>query len=140
MDKTLKKITNEYIEKVDEVSKIILNGLDLQSKEDFMFHHRILRPYGEFEFNGVNKYCFHGIGCRFENAQIKIDWDFGYKSNSWCGLNPFLLAEYIKEYYEEMKNFHDGGKIQQEFDKATAHGEMIKRRELYYFSFRGQKN
>lgn len=138
MNKELKKVALEYMEKVNEAGQIILRGLNLKSKQEFLAS-RIKYPYHEFYLDGqLNKYSFHGVGCWFENDSLKIDWNFG-PGDEWCGFDPWLFAEYIQDYHKELEEFHDGNKIKEEFMQAKSHGEMKGGTSNFYFSYRKKR-
>jgi hypothetical protein len=132
MNDELKSIADEYTENVKKVCLLMLKAFNLRSKGDLL-KYRALHQIGEFELNGNNKYFFHGRGCLFSNQDIKIDWDFGYGSR-WCGLDPWFIANYIKDNLKNSSEFSDGNKIQKEFEQAVTNGEMIKKYGMFYFT------
>ena len=132
MNLELERVVKEYVENVNIVCKLMLQGLNLKSKEDLR-EYRSKHPYGKFELNGANEYCFHGRGCRFSNEKIMIDWDFG-EGNYWCGINPGLLAYYVKTNYCSMVEYHTASKIEVEMENAVKLGKMKRTNDLYYFN------
>ena len=128
----LRKISLEYIDTVNKVCLLMLKGLNLKTKEE-MLNHRIKNPIGYFDLGEKNKYQFHGRGCAFSNSELSINWDLGY-SEKWCGLNPWLLADYIQNNDKYFSGFYTGDKIKDEFEKAVLKGKMIKKYELYYYT------
>ena len=131
MDKNLIAISNEYISEVTKICLLMLKSFNLTSKED-MIKYRVNKPIGNFYLNGENRYQFHGRGCKFSNNEINIDWDFGFDDH-WCGLNPWLLADYINTTNKSIIENCTGDKIKVEFEEAIKNGEMMKKYDLYYF-------
>jgi len=132
LNNELKSIIEEYTENVKKVCLLMLKGLNLKSKDDLL-KYRTLHPIGEFGSDGNNKFFFHGRGCLFSNQDIIINWDFGYGSR-WCGLDPWFIANYIKDNYNNPSEFSDGDRIGIEFEQAVINCEMIKKYGLYYFT------
>ena len=126
----LEYYAKEYINDVYKVCQMMLQGFNLNSKED-LIKHREVQPKGEFYLNGNNKYFFHGRGCRFSNDRLEIDWDFGYE-DVWCGLDPWKLAFYIKNNRNDSK-WNDGNKVKEAFNESVEKGEMELKYDLYYF-------
>ena len=71
MNAELKSLAKEYIENVNKVCLLMLEGLNLKTKSD-LWDYRSLHHLFELNFNG-NKYVFHGRGCRFSNKDTIID-------------------------------------------------------------------
>ncbi len=122
----------DYIYELNNIKLIILKGLNLNSKEDFI-KYRTSNPEGEFFLNGKNTYAFHGRGCTFTNSDITIDWDFGYNVE-WCGINPRAFSKYIVDYNNDISELYDINKIIYVFEKWIIQGVMCKKYELYYLN------
>jgi hypothetical protein len=125
----LEQLANEYIDDVNRACSVMLEGLNLKSKEE-MLKHRNVQGRGEFYIKGVNRYTFHGRGCRFSSNNLEIDWDFGY-DNIWCGLDPWKLFYYIRDN-KTVNEFKDGDQIKEAFDELITKRKMIKKFDLYY--------
>lgn len=134
MNDELKSLAKEYIEKVESLCILVLEGLNLRTKKDW-FNYR--KSHNEMEYNIKGyKYILHGRGCRVSNKDKDIiDWDFGFIYGSrWCGIEPWKLAYYIKWNYKNLIKFHDGSMIRKEFEQAEISGEMVEKADLYYFT------
>lgn len=131
IDTTLEILAREYVQRVEEVGSLMLVGLELDSRRELLVTHRMKHGMGEFHLDGINKYCFHGRGCRFENDNLKIDWDFGYDER-WCGISPWMLFKYIRDN-KSINEFCDGDQIKKVFDSWVADKKMMIKYGLYYF-------
>ena len=126
----LKQLVLDYSVDVDTVCHIMLEGLNITTKEELIAY-REQQPMGEFYLDGENKYVFHGRGCRFTNDEFEIDWDFG-DGELWCGLDPWKIAYYISSIAKESE-WCDGAKIKNAFDNMVKDGLMYMKYGLYYF-------
>ena len=131
MNSELENFAEEYINDVQTVCQLMLQGCNASSKGD-LIKHRGIQANGEFHLNGINRYWFHGRGCRFKNDSICIDWDFGYEDN-WCGLDPWKLAYYIRDKTND-SNWADGNIVRSAFDDLVKKGKMEIKHDLYYFT------
>jgi len=126
----LQSLAQKYICEVEKACVLILNFLNLRSKQE-LIEQRALQEPGEVYLDAKNKYAFHGRGCRFTSENLEIDWDFGYSDN-WCGLDPWKLFYYAKNQ-KLNSDIEDGLQIKLIFDELVAEGKMVKKYNLYYF-------
>ncbi len=131
MDDELKRILEWYICKVNEVCINLINGLHLNNKEELL-RYRSTKNIYEHNINGM-RYAYHGRGCCAFNEQFWIDWDFGYRS-SWCGIDPFKVAETLSRNKMKYVHDYDGYRIKDECEKAVSDGTMFFKYDRYYFS------
>ncbi|HEY9059910.1 MAG TPA: hypothetical protein VIO64_05300 [Pseudobacteroides sp.] len=132
MNDELKSLAKEYVDKVEHVCLLLLEGLNLKTKSD-LWKYRRAHYIPEINLND-NKYEFHGRGCRFSSKDMIIDWDFGCSFGSrWCGINPGLFSYYIKENHKDLFELYSWSKIQNGFEQAVISGEMVKKADLYFF-------
>lgn len=134
MNNDIRALLIEYIETVNTVCLLLLKMFNLSSKED-LYKYRRNHQVGEFCLNGKNQYMFHGIGCRFWNDKLNIDWDFGH-GDEWCGIDPYKFYHFIKDNNKlpHNKDYLNINFIIKELEKAVDKKEMIKKDERYYFS------
>ncbi|SCW83746.1 hypothetical protein SAMN04487970_106224 [Paenibacillus tianmuensis] len=129
MNEELEILLKQYINDVNAVCALMLNGLGLSSKEELRTF-RAKCPSGEFYLDGMNYYTFHGRGCRFSNKDIEIDWDFGF-GDKWCGINPMLFYSYIRDNNKSTVPYR-AITIINECEDMEQKGKMIKKYDLYY--------
>lgn len=132
MDQILRKLSEEYINVVEQTCTLMLQGFNLSTRTELL-KYGFENQVGEFYLNGKNSYMFHGIGCEFKNDRVKIDWDFGV-NNKWCGIDPWKIYFYLKDNSTRNKKVFDVKYIKKEYDEAVETGEMVKRDGLYYFA------
>ena len=128
MEKELASAIKQYRIKVDEVCILMLRGLGVNTKEQLVNYSKQL---GEFELEGTNHYFFHGIGCRFWNSTIKIDWDFG-EGGQWCCIDPWKLYCFIKDN-SVLETELSLEQIKIGLEKAVDNKEFVKKWDRYYF-------
>ncbi len=128
MESEIILFAKQYIEDVIEICNLMLGGLGFSTKDE-LYKFRVKNRVGKFEYNGeINQFFFHGIGCRFWNNNIEIDWDFGFEDR-WCGIDPWKLYSYIQNKKDSISKMA----IIDELEQAVKRGEMIKRDDRYYF-------
>jgi len=134
MNDELKLLAKEYIEKVESLCVLMLEGLNLKTQEDW-FNYRKSHQQMEYNFNG-NKFTLHGKGCMVSNKDtVIIDWDFGrIFGTRWCGIDPWKLASYIKLNHKNLIDIYDGSMIKREFEQSVILGQMVEKDYLYYFT------
>ena len=136
MEQKIKYIMQEYINNVENICNILLEGinysnnLNLKTKNDF-FAYRMEKAKMEFEIRGIS-YRLHGKGCMAFNKNFFLDWDFGYRSR-WCGIEPWKLAMTLKKNEIHYSEYYDGNIIKKICEQAVENGIMFKQYEQYYF-------
>lgn len=130
MDEYLRKESEEYIQHVNEICKMIIHSLGLRSKAEF-WEFRKHHFYPQLIVHGY-RIEFHGRGCRVFSEDEYLDWDFGYGSR-WCGINPWLFALTLKKNGNSQSAFMSGEYIHEAFEDAIANNEVYKKEDLYYF-------
>lgn len=130
MNKELERLVKDYLTKVSEISEKMVEGLKLDSK-DQLLNYKTQCQMGEFELHGLNKFFFHGIGCKFENSEIEIDWDFG-SGASRCSIDPWKFYCYINR--NNINSNFTIVEIKKEFEDAVKQGMMKKEFDHYYLN------
>lgn len=136
MEEKLKMVMQEYIEKIEDICDILLEGinlkenLNLKTKKDFL-NYRIKTKEMEFEIKGI-RYKLHGKGCMAYNEKFFLDWDFGYRSR-WCGIDPWKLAMTLRRNKSSYSEYYDGNLIKEICEQAVEDNIMFKQHEQYYF-------
>ncbi len=106
-----------YIEHTEQIT--ILNKFDLYNY--FNSSHK-----KEFDIGDKKYYC-HGIGMMVIcNDIIITNWNFGCKS-WWCGIDPFFMAETLRNSDFKNVNYHDGNFIKHKCE------EYVLEKLLYYY-------
>ena len=106
-----------YIERTEQIT--ILNKFALY--DYFNSSHKK-------EFNiGDKKYYCHGIGMMVIcNDTIITNWNFGYKS-WWCGIDPFFMAETLRNSYYNDVDYYDASYIKRKCE------QYVLDKILYYY-------
>ena len=106
-----------YIEGTERI--IILNKFDLYN----YFNNSRKK---EFDIGDKKYYC-HGIGMMVIRNDIVItNWNFGCKS-WWCGIDPFLMAETLRNSCFKDVDYHDGNFIKYKCE------QYVLEKLLYYY-------
>lgn len=136
MNKEIKLIIDEYIEKVNEVCCKLLEGLNsqenlnLKTKWDFFEYRSVVRKT-EFDVNGIN-YKLHGNGCFAFSDELFLNWNFGYRSR-WCGIDPWILGMTLKKNKSDHVEYYDGKLLKEACDKAVLEKVMFEKNGIYHY-------
>lgn len=137
MDIKTKAIVDDYINKVNGVCLILLEGINLQenlslrTKWDFFEYRSKVRKM-EFVINGIT-YRLHGKGCFAFGDDLFLNWNFGYRSR-WCGIDPWLLGMTLKQNNSNQKEYFDGELLKKACELAVKEGEMFEKGGLYHYT------
>lgn len=134
MDNNIIKLIEQYIELANKIATQMMLDFNVSNKQEFI-KRKSLYLSGEMSVLNVDKYIFHGRGCRYidNNGKLIIDWDFGY-GDLWVGVNTGLFQKYLKD-----NNFLDSSictyeYIKNELDKLVGEGILYIKYGLYYLA------
>ncbi|MCI8271283.1 MAG: hypothetical protein HFG16_03110 [Erysipelotrichaceae bacterium] len=133
MDATLIDLLNEYVEESNKMANKMLLDFNVASKKDFL-EKKSLFLEGKVTIKSINKYIFHGRGCRVTNQQgdVLIDWNFGYDEN-WVGIDPWLFIQYLQVRKSVEAESYSYDIVKRKCEEMVAEGKMYKKYGLYYF-------